>query len=202
MNVLIYTETYITNSKEKCHSPEAKSSSPSQELASIYGTRRYNTVFTIAHHFYLILSHSNPVHHPILFPVYPFYSYLHIYACFFQVISVLRGSSPKACMYMWRSSSLCILLHLPATRSLWSKYPPQHHTFEHSVDVLSWMRPRSTTAYNNRKRIMVLRIFIFIFLDSEGEGRRYESNGSRISWGQSSLNFSIKKIVITVFFDR
>jgi hypothetical protein len=118
------------------------------------------------------------------------------------VNSVLRGSSPKACMYAWRSSSLCILLHRPATRSLWSKYPPQHHTFEHSADVLSWMRPRSTTAYNNRKRIMALRILIFIFLDSEGEGRRYEPNGNRISWGQSSLNFSIKKIFITVFFDR
>ena len=101
MRVLIYTGRYTTNSKEKCRPPEAKSSSPSHELASTYRTRKCNTVFTIAHHFNLILGHSNPVHHPILFPAYPSYYYIHIYAYFFQVISVFRGSPPKACMYLF-----------------------------------------------------------------------------------------------------
>jgi len=101
--LLIYTRRYITNSKEKCHPPEAKSSTPSQELASTYRTRKCNTVFTIPHRFYLILGQRNSVHHPILFPAYPFYYHLHIYAYFFQVISVLRGSPPKACLYFFSS---------------------------------------------------------------------------------------------------
>jgi hypothetical protein len=55
--------------------------------------------------------------------------------------------------------------------------------------------------YNNRQ-IMVLQILIFIFLASQGKTENSGTNGSRIPWGQSARNFSMKGIVTCYAFTQ